>query len=268
MMLKMLLMVVLLLLRSTPARSEAFHTKDPLKAFVRGEYAWGDDYFIHGAKDTILFRCILNAKRDGVDGVALSEVSIWGNHGGPWEVFTKTANGFVYVGSRNLPDPACLESCQSKQYLASGRCRWQHGWPSTKGGGARASTGADRSAKSIIGTLDAADYSSAPFECDCEFYRGHVDGNTVVFATRSHRTRGFAKIDGRTLSPHRVTKAADPACRRGGQFSERWSDSSVSIGLEAVVTSSGAESCWYHGRMIVTVGGRRETIPVTGSCGC
>src|ERR1051325_2654898 len=202
-MLRMLLMCVPLLLRSI-TQCEEFHTKDPLKAFVRGEYAWGDDYFIHGPKDTILFRCILNEKRDGVDGVALSEVSIWGNHGGPWEVFRKTANGFVYTGSRTLPDPACLESCQSKEYLTSGRCRWQHGWPSTNGARAQASTGSDRSAKSIIGTLVAADYSSAPFECDCEFYLGQVAGDAVVFATRHHRTRGFA-TDGKADSRNEVS---------------------------------------------------------------
>jgi hypothetical protein len=123
-------------------------------------------------------------------------------------------------------------------------------------------------ANGMIGMLSAAELSSAPFECDCEFYRGHVDGSTVVFATREHRTRGLAKIDGKMRSLHLVTKPADGNCRRGQRVSERWSDGSISIGLESVVTSSGAESCWYETRMTVTMDSHRESIPVTGSCGC
>jgi len=255
-----------------PARvaegGHAFHTSDPLKAFVGGAYAWGDDYFIHGTRDTTLFRCVLVKEKDGFDGLAFSEVSIWGNHGGPWDVFRKSGKGFDYVGSRELRDTSCLESCQSKDYLASGHCDWQRGWRSTPPVTASVGTGSDRSPESLIDTLSEGDLSSAPFECDCEFYRGHVDGNTVVFATRAHRTRGLAKIGGSTVSLHRVTKPADPDCHKGRRFSERWAEGAVSIGLEGVVTSSGAESCWYRGRMSVTEGGHRETIPVTGSCGC
>ena len=127
--------MLLLAMASNVAGGTAFRTTDPLKAFVRGDYPWGDDYFIHGAKDTILFRCVLSKEKDGVDGVALSEVSIWGNHGGPWEIFEETKDGFVYVGSRRLPDTACLESCRTTEYAASGRCRWQRGWPGTSPAG-------------------------------------------------------------------------------------------------------------------------------------
>ena len=250
--------MALLTLLSAAAEGGDFHTRDPLRAFVRGDYAWGDDYFIHGADDTILFRCVLHKGRDGVEGVALSEVSIWGNHGGPWEVFRKTKKDFVYAGSRDLSDTACLESCRSKEYLASGRCRWQRGWPE----------GAARSPRTIIDTMSAPDLSSAPFECDCEFYVGHVDGDTIVFATRSHRTRAFAKIDGQTRSLHLVTKRSDADCRKGRRFSERWSDGAVTIGLDGVVTAPGAEACWYRGKMSVTGARRGETIAVTGSCGC
>src|ERR1051325_5709076 len=104
---------------------------------------------------------------------------------------------------------------QSKEDLTSGRCRWQHGWPSTNGARAQASTGSDRSAKSIIGTLVAADYSSAPFECDCEFYRGQVAGDAGVFATRHHRTRGFA-TDGKADSRNEVSWR-DGAVSRGAR---------------------------------------------------
>jgi hypothetical protein len=124
-------LTLLLALLASVAGGARFRTSDPLKAFVRGDYSWGDDYFIHGTKDTTLFRCLLTKEKDGVDGVALSEVSIWGNHGGPWEVFEKTKHGFVYAGSRSLPDTACLESCETKEYLASGRCLWKRGWPTT-----------------------------------------------------------------------------------------------------------------------------------------
>src|ERR1051325_1083201 len=78
---------LLTLLIAGIAESEQFRTNDPLKAFVNQEYPWGDDYFIDGNRDTYLFRCILTTKPDGIDGIALSEISIWGNQGGPWEIF-------------------------------------------------------------------------------------------------------------------------------------------------------------------------------------
>lgn len=106
-----------------------FVTRDPLKAFVRGEYPWGDDYFIRGAEDTVVFRCLLDKKRDGVDGVALSEISIWGRTG-PWEIFRRRSDGaFGYVETRGVSDTSCLESCRTKEYLASGACKWSRGWP-------------------------------------------------------------------------------------------------------------------------------------------
>lgn len=263
-----LVVLMLLALTSMAEGGHAFRTGDPLKAFVDGAYAWGDDYFIHGNQDTTLFRCVLVKERDGFDGIAFSEVSIWGNHGGPWEVFRKIGKEFEYVESRELRDTSCLESCQSKDYLAAGRCDWQRGWRTMPSAPAAVGTGAHRAPDGLIDTLSATDLSSAPFECDCEFYRGHVNGDTVVFATRQHRTRGLAKIAGRTMSLHLVTKPADVDCRTGRRFSERWAKGSLSIGLEAVVTSSGAESCWYQARMIVRKGEHQQVIPVTGSCGC
>jgi hypothetical protein len=131
----------------------------------------------------------------------------------------------------------------------------------TAGDGAKA-------AAPTIATLAADDLSSAHFECDCEFYRDRVDGKTVVFATREHRTIGLAKIDGSTLRLHPVVKARSHDCRKGERFDERWSDGSVSIDLEGAATTAGAEACWYRAWMTVTKDARRETIPVTGSCGC
>jgi hypothetical protein len=106
-----------------------FVTRDPLKAFIREEYPLGSDYFIHGREDTVVFRCVLRNARDGVDGVALSEISIWGRTG-PWEIFRRRPDGaFAYAGTREVRDTSCLESCRTKEYLASGACKWSRGWP-------------------------------------------------------------------------------------------------------------------------------------------
>jgi hypothetical protein len=112
------------------AHGAGFRTKDPLKAFVNGEYELGSDYFIHGNGDTQIFRCLTTKKSDGYDGVALSEISIWGNHGGPWEIFKKSKSGdYAFAGTRELPNTSCLEWCGSKEYLSSGRCTWRRGFP-------------------------------------------------------------------------------------------------------------------------------------------
>jgi hypothetical protein len=112
------------------AHSGEFRTHDPLKAFVYEEYPLGDDYFIHGNDDTYIFRCVLMKRTEGFEGIALSEISIWGNHGGPWEVFRKEGSGgYFYIGTKGLATTSCLESCRSKDYLATGQCRWQRGWP-------------------------------------------------------------------------------------------------------------------------------------------
>jgi hypothetical protein len=109
-----------------------FRTNDPLKAFIQREIEFGDDYFINGNKDTYIFRCTLTKQNYKFEGIALSEISIWGNRTGPWEVFRKNQNGrYVYIGTEYLTDTACLEHCRSKEYLTSGRCKWEHGWPRT-----------------------------------------------------------------------------------------------------------------------------------------
>jgi len=115
------------------AGATTFTTADPLKAFVREEYPWNEDYFIHGNEDTFIFRCRLSRKENAFDGVALSEISIWGNRSGPWEIFRKRSDGrFEYVETRPLGDTSCLESCRTKEYLASGHCTWRRGWPRDK----------------------------------------------------------------------------------------------------------------------------------------
>ena len=110
---------LLVMLATGVAQSDQFRTNDPLKSFVNQEYALGDDYFIHGNRDTYLFRCILSEKTDALDGIALSEISIWGNHGGPWEIFRKTEMGdYVYTSTQAVANTSCLEWCPSKEYLS------------------------------------------------------------------------------------------------------------------------------------------------------
>lgn len=124
---KIVLLVVLLV---SGAHGGGFQTSDPMKAFVHGEYPSGDDYFIHGNKDTYIFRCLLGKPMDKFEGVALSEISIWGNRTGPWEIFKRQENGdFAYVETKNLSDTSCLEHCRTKEYLSSGQCKWERGWP-------------------------------------------------------------------------------------------------------------------------------------------
>jgi len=120
---------LLVMLFPNVAQGGEIRTNDPLKAFVNEKYALGDDYFIHGNRDTYIFRCVLSKKTDGIDGIALSEISIWGNHGGPWEIFRKTEEGdYVYTGTQAIANTSYLEWCRSKEYLSSGQCKWQRGW--------------------------------------------------------------------------------------------------------------------------------------------
>lgn len=124
-----LVIAVLLAAVLAPARAAEFQTPDPLKAFVHEEYPLGSDYFIYGRGNTVLLRCVLSKPEYSFEGMALSEQSIWGNRGGDWEGFRKGGNGnFVYVGTRRIENTACLEPCQSSEFLSSGRCTWQRGW--------------------------------------------------------------------------------------------------------------------------------------------
>ena len=66
-----------------------------------------DDYFVRGHEDTYVFRCLLRRGPNRFDGIALSEISIWGRTG-PWEIFSKDSNGdFTYVETGGLPNTAC-----------------------------------------------------------------------------------------------------------------------------------------------------------------
>lgn len=70
------------LLLTGVANAAEFETLDALRAFVHAEYPLGEDYFINGVQDTILFRCNLTKDLESFEGVAFSEISIWGNRTG------------------------------------------------------------------------------------------------------------------------------------------------------------------------------------------
>ena len=112
------------------ARGGEFMADDSVRAFVHSEYPLGNNYFINGNEDTYILRCVLTKQKDKFKGIALSEISIWGNRAGPWEIFKRQENGvFVYVETKVLADTSCLESCRTKEYLLSGQCDWERGWP-------------------------------------------------------------------------------------------------------------------------------------------
>ena len=118
------------------AAAEPFTTRDPLRAFVNAEYQRGEDYFIRGVRGTVLLRCTLTRPNAPYTGVAYSERSIWGNRGGPWELFRRRAAGqYEFAGTRWLSDLSCLQSCRSDDYLRNGRCHWQKGWGARHRGG-------------------------------------------------------------------------------------------------------------------------------------
>jgi len=115
----------------TAANADELRTSDPLKAFVEGSYDRGDDYFIGPDEDSILLKCELSLAGAGIEGIALSETSIWGNRTGPWEIFRRDSDGsFAYVETSHLANTSCLESCRLMDYLTTGQCQWRSGWPS------------------------------------------------------------------------------------------------------------------------------------------
>jgi hypothetical protein len=85
----------------TGAYAAEFLTRDPLKAFVYSEYPLGDDYFIRAPRHRYL-SLSPNKGPASVRGVAPSEISIWGNRTGPWEVPTKLRRHVRLCGDHAL----------------------------------------------------------------------------------------------------------------------------------------------------------------------
>jgi hypothetical protein len=119
-----------------------------------------------------------------------------------------------------------------------------------------------------IDVLQAENLQSLPYMCECEFFRGPMNGTTTVFATRKERTVAFAMVDGRLLSFQRDGKPAKSICRKHTRHYERWVAGYTAIFLDYRAIGSGEESCWFEGKMTVTVGRREASTSISGACGC
>src|SRR5260370_34323063 len=106
---------------------------------------------------------------------------------------------------------------------------------------------ADESAHKSIGgvsvrTLPKEALKSLPYMCECEFYRGPINGETMVFATRSERGVGLAVVDRQLMTLQRDGRPADSRCRKDVRYHERWVSITTAIILDQLVTHTGPES--------------------------
>lgn len=70
---------------------------DPTRAFVEGYDPSGNDFFANVPERTVLLRIRADFDNDGIDDLALSESSTWGNAGGQWLLFRgQPDRSFVY----------------------------------------------------------------------------------------------------------------------------------------------------------------------------
>jgi hypothetical protein len=128
--------VALLLVYGTVcAATEEIITADPLKSFFNEEYDLGSDYFTHGKDNTLLIRCVIDVDGDGMEDMALSELSIWGNRTGPVEIFIGLPDGkFRYAYTEDYSSTLSercgnrVEVCKAAEYATSGRCTWHEGF--------------------------------------------------------------------------------------------------------------------------------------------
>lgn len=73
---------------------------DPTRAFVEGYDPSENDFFANVPERTVLLRIRADFDNDGLDDLALSESSTWGNAGGQWLLFRGQADrGYVYWGT-------------------------------------------------------------------------------------------------------------------------------------------------------------------------
>lgn len=119
-----------------------------------------------------------------------------------------------------------------------------------------------------IGTLQAENFQSLPYNCECEFFRGPINGTTTVFATRKERTVAFVMVDGHLVTLQRDGRANNASCRKNARYRERWIGGPAAVVIDYRTTGSGEESCWFKGKMSVALGGRITSTNVSGACGC
>ena len=119
-----------------------------------------------------------------------------------------------------------------------------------------------------IGTLREENLQSLPYICECEFFRGPINGAATVFATRKERTVAFVMVDGEPITLQRDSKPNNASCRKNAGYHERWVGGTTAVTLDYHATGSGAESCWFKGKMSVAVGRRIASTKISGACGC
>lgn len=85
---------------------------DPTRAFVEGYDPSGNDFLANVPERTVLLRIRADLDNDGVDDLALSDSSTWGNAGGQWLLFHGRPDGsYVYWGTLFFsPDAAAVRS--------------------------------------------------------------------------------------------------------------------------------------------------------------
>src|SRR5512137_1471769 len=73
---------------------------DPTRAFVEGYDPSGNDFLANVPERTVLLRIRADFDNDGVDDLALSDSSTWGNAGGQWLLFRgQPDQSYVYWGT-------------------------------------------------------------------------------------------------------------------------------------------------------------------------
>ena len=119
-----------------------------------------------------------------------------------------------------------------------------------------------------IGTLRDQNFQSLPYMCECEFFRGPVNGATTVFATRMERGVAFVMVDGHLVTLQRDGKPNQASCRTNARHHERWVRGPTAVVLNYHAAGSGEEACWFEGKMTVAVGSRTTSTGISGACGC
>lgn len=73
---------------------------DPTRAFVEGYDPTGNDFLANVPERTVLLRVRADLDNDGIEDLALSDSSTWGNAGGQWLLFRGHPDGgYVYWGT-------------------------------------------------------------------------------------------------------------------------------------------------------------------------
>ena len=92
--------VVALLILLSGMAARADQLTDPIQAFVEGYDPSGNDFLANVPERTVVLRIRADFDNDGVDDLALSDSSTWGNAGGQWLLFRGQRDGsYVYWGT-------------------------------------------------------------------------------------------------------------------------------------------------------------------------